>query len=504
MKKITKLLSLAAFVGFSFFSKAQNGIVYTSPSTTVNPCDGYAGLVDSNFYTPISWSDISNGLPTIIQTGGYQIYGLCPGTYSLEYTDSSGTATTTFFIDSINSNPCGAFQVSIYPTNTSVSGACDGSAIGVTSNGTPPFSYLWNTGQVIGQTTDQVLNLCAGSVSVTITDAAGCTGTSQVYIYGDSTVAVDFDGDGYDINYDCDDNNSSIYPGAIEIPNNNIDENCDGLDYSDSTVWNYDLSGYVYEYLPSADGACDGSAWIDVYGGTAPYTFENSNGDTTQNPQNLCSGIYSVFVTDANGDTLIINYVIANPSEVYYGGNYGDSTLVDSLDYGTIENCIIDYLTLDSAFISDIQYITNDSILVVWSVIDANGTINISQSYTISTGVGVYELILEIFCPQRSGTDYIYAVDRIYFSSGSALGTNELISSKELSIYPNPIQDILTIDLKENSEALVTITDISGKIVTSENVTNSICKISTSNFAKGQYFVNISSKEMNLTRMIIK
>jgi hypothetical protein len=132
------------------------------------------------------------------------------------------------------------------------------------------------------------------------------------------------------------------------------------------------------------------------------------------------------------GDTLIIN-----------GGSgcspsIGTSTVV-------LEDCVLDYNAVDTAFISLITYPTNpmDSLEVVWSVIDTNNVL-MSNYTTYYTGLntGCNELQFVLYCFQKSTN-----IKTIVMSSSVNV---QFVGIKELS---------------GNSKQLIRVSDLMGREV---------------------------------------
>lgn len=85
--------------------------------------------------------------------------------------------------------------------------------------------------------------------------AVNYTSSSWLLAQGPCYYDVDEDGDGWtDLAGDCNDDNASVYPGALEIANDGVDQDCDGLDAVggclDESATNFDAEATI------DDGAC--------------------------------------------------------------------------------------------------------------------------------------------------------------------------------------------------------------------------------------------------------
>ncbi len=102
------------------------------------------------------------------------------GTYSVTVTNGSGCSGST-------STTITAFSmtVNLTPQDEGCPGTCDGSITSNVIGGNSPYTYLWSN----GQTTSNIIGLCAGNYAVTVTDSNACTKVTNVTIYSENISA---------------------------------------------------------------------------------------------------------------------------------------------------------------------------------------------------------------------------------------------------------------------------------------------------------------------------
>jgi len=180
--------------------------------------------------------------------------GVAAGNYFCTITNLQGCSLTTPTFSVINAS--GTLSVTTQLITDEICGNANGSINMNVSGGTAPFTYLWSNGAA----NEDVVGLTAGSYTLTVTDANGCS-ESHTMTVGSSS-------------------------GTLDIQNAILtDEVC-------------------------GDGA--GSIDVIMIGGAAPITYSWSSGQSTEDITGLSAGTYTVTATDNNGCSVIETYTINN------------------------------------------------------------------------------------------------------------------------------------------------------------------------------------------------
>lgn len=84
-------------------------------------------------------------------------------------------------------------------------------------------------------------------------------------------------------------------------------------------------------------------------------------------------------------------------------------------------------------------------------------------------------------------------------------GLDELVENNTIkSIYPNPFNNAITIELNDIKNVTITIFNAMGQLVIEQTVRNYITKIDATNLPHGAYFVKVASNNETTTQVIVK
>jgi hypothetical protein len=278
------------------------------------------------------WVEMPNGCVATVATASY----LSGGIYSHTSTYANDG------ISGIQTLSATTMQINVTSTNPACAGSSNGtSAITFTTAGLTPYQYAWSN----GQTTTTASNLAAGSYSVTVTDASGCTATKSFTLTAPPALNVQATSTA-EVN-DANNGTATAQPSGGTPPYSYLwntvppktTMTITALNTGSYTVTVTDSKGCTMTATTMVGSVVNcavsslsltvtdngnGSATASSTGGNPPYSYLWSNGQTMPTATGLGTGSYSVTVTDAIGCTRTKTVSVVSSSQ--------EIAILDNLD----------------------------------------------------------------------------------------------------------------------------------------------------------------------------
>lgn len=221
----------------------------------------------------------------------------------------------------------------IVVTNALCNGSANGAIALVAGGGTPPYSYLWSN----GQTTVSISNLTAGNYTLTITDANNCAKTQTIAVTepnpllaanntvnllcngdGNGTIALTPQGGTPPYSYLWNNGQTGITATGLSGGTYSVtvtdSHNCTFVLPNLAVLEPAAITSTNLQVPILCNGDANGSIILTPAGGTPPFSYLWSNGQTGNTATGLSGGTHSVTVTDANNCEEVFNIPFAEPT----------------------------------------------------------------------------------------------------------------------------------------------------------------------------------------------
>lgn len=290
------------------------------------------------------WYD-ATGTP-IGQTDSFAV-NLCEGNYTVEVTDASGCiGFGSSIVDDVDT------LILSLPVLTDIScfGLCDGQINYIVSGGTQPYSYNWNDpGNSTGLGAD---SLCAGTYTVVITDANGCTITDSASVIEPTEIIITTDSitDATCVNSPDGAIYSSVSGGS---PGYSYSWTSEDATFTDTTL---DITGlFPMDYYLEVTDASGCTAYDTVSVDTSLVLIANAGNDSVICDQSqlqltgsvTASGATTVEWTDSLGNVLSDSLILVDNPAV------GVTMYIFTVSQGVCTDTDTIYITVAAPFTVD-------------------------------------------------------------------------------------------------------------------------------------------------------
>jgi hypothetical protein len=240
----------------------------------------------------------------------------------------------------------------------------------------------------------------------------------------------------------------------------------------------YDLIGTIEQQNPTCYGQANGSISVTAFGGTEPYSYSWSTGDTTASISNLAAGVYTISIYDADSNMITDNITVGQPDEIVINstithvtqgiGNDGEIHISTS---GTLPNFSYVWSTSNGSGISSTTLDQSNLSAGEYTL-----TLTNPNGCSASSNFLITQLIEQYNVPATG-------VSKPHFHFGGTINNTS-------NIYPNPSNGPIHIKVGQEVKRIEIFSNTGQRINAISIDENNASQEYTQDLEKGTYFVH--------------